>query len=560
MRKILLLVTGLLVSLVTNAQVASRFNYGVIRLGNNMIDSAGFVKILFPTQAAAVSTGTIRSAVSGASGVNYSVSEGIFSINNTYINTLVDNRLKSYDGWDAAVSKVLSTTGTTFKWVVASISSGTTTTGGGNAQVSPRDTALFYADTTMGRITLATMTSLTLTTEAQIRSFLTTNQTNVNATVLDQNLVLSSSLQQTGIWNNVYFHSQTIGGTTFRYDGGSIVFVFTNTHTVNRVKVGGFKIVSHYTGTSYPMFFSNELVGGDGLEIADLDVTSDGNGVYNAIGMSQYSTGSSSGALIKHVWWSRINTHDVGRSNEWLSQGYDYARILGLAITNSRFTNMGLNDQHGFGASLSGLIKGVLLLGNVYTNCRNICNELVNVQYAITMNSTYLVNTANVVTGIGISDDGVNSTKYIYVENNTMNVTGRPAYIYGASYITFQNGGTYTGRYGVDMTSSNCTFKNFTVNVWDKVSTGGGGTSFAWQVDVAASNNLFDNVTISSSNTIGNGGLYAHEVLVVKGSNNTIQNSTLIQGKQSNGTYYGYIYANSGTGNTLTNTPQQNGI
>jgi hypothetical protein len=490
-----------------------------------------------------------RNAISGASGVNYSKTEGIATIDNGYVNTLIDNRLKSYDGYDPLVSKVLSTTGSSFKWVPAVYSESTV-----SAQ-SPRDTVLLYADSTLSRVNPGAMSTVTLTTEAQIRTFLTSAQTNVNATVADGTYVITTPLGQTGNWTNVWFHAATKGGVHFQRTGGSTAFIYTNTHTINRVKVDGFKFSSTFDNAgaqAYALYFSNELVTIDGLETVNCEITSNSIGSYNGWNMEQYSQGSSSGAIAKNIWFHANYVHHVGRANEILSQGYDYPRIIGLVISNNRFEYMGTGNQYGFGASKSGLIKGILEINNRFIQNRGISSEFVNTQYALSTGNFFSTTGSNVVVGYGISDDNVGSTKYLYFENATMNVTGRPFYVYGSKYVNF-SGGTYTGRYGVDMTGSNNSFKNMTVNVWDNVSSGGSGTSFAWQIDLGASNNTLDNVSISSANTIANGGLYAREVLVVKGSNNTIKNSTLTQGKQANGTYYGYTLANSGANNTLTN-------
>lgn len=562
MKRILFLVVGLMISLATTAQVASRTQYGVMKLGNNMADSSGFVKIIFPPLVP--STAAVRAMFGGNSGIGYDQPSGLFYLQNAAVNTLIENKLKSYDGYDPGVSKVLSTTGSTFQWVVASVGGGSSSTVV-TAQ-SPRDTALFYADSTLSRFTVTGTTSVTLSTIAAIRSFLSSTQTNVDAIVANGTYADGNEFAQTGNWTNVRFRAATVGGVTFHNSGVNnyaTAFILNNAHSVNRVCIQGFKFTSAYTGTQSainPVVWSTELVTQDGVEWVDNEITSNGAGVYNGFNMSQYSGQTSSGAVAKNIWFHRNYVHDMGRANEILSQGYDKPRIIGFVATNNRFTNMGLNDQHGFGLSKSGFIKGYLEKGNVFTNCRNIASEFVNVQYGISMNNTMVNSTSNVVTGYGISDDNVNLTRYLYIENNSVTTTGRPFYIYGSRNVTF-SGGTYTGNYGVDMTtSSNCTFKNMTVNVYDKVSSGGAGTSFAWQVDTQASNNLFDNINVSSSNTIANGGLYAREVMVVKGSNNTIQNSTFTQGKQQNGSYYGFILVNSGTGNTLTNNQTLNGL
>jgi hypothetical protein len=520
----------------------------------------GSGNITIAASGSATSTADIRAAIGAANGILYSTADGLISLNNATVNTLIENKLKSFDGYDASVSKVLSTTGTSFKWVVASVGSGTGVVGSG--PVSPRDTVLAYADSTRSRIDVGTMTAVSITSVAQLRAFLTTTQTNKNATVTDGVYNDGQIFEQTGNWTNVWIHPQTVGGATISNNTYSTAWIYTNTHSVNRVKVSGFKFISGYTATTdaYPIYWSNELVTIDGLETTDCEITANGNGRYNGWNMAQYSANSSQGAMARNIFFHKNYVHHCGRAgSEILSQGYDYARIVGLVITNNRFENNGINDVNGFGSSLSGYIKGALSKGNIFRNNRGIHSEWVNVVYGLSISNVFSQTAGNSVTGLGISDDGVGTTRYLYFENNTMQTTGRPFYVYDSRDITF-TGGTYQGNYGVDMTrSSDLLFKDMGVTVWDNVSSGGSGTSFAWQIDTPATRVTLDGVNLSSSGTMANGGLYAREVIVIKGSNNIIKNSIFTQGRQSNNSYYGFVIANSGTGNFFSNNQEIQG-
>ncbi len=492
----------------------------------------------------------IRAALSAGQGLGYDATLGQFFINNTVLNTQISNYLKSRDGF--ALGKILQTDGNDFVWITPP-TGGTSTSGGSTTVVAnattPYDSILANADTTLGRIDVAAMSVINLTTPAQIRAFLTSAQTNKDGVIANGVYNDGSEYVQTGAWSNVRLRSQTRKGATLRIDTSPSVFIFNNSATRERVRIEGINFVSNYTGSGNPVVWSTELVPWNGYEFCYNDITANGKGVYNGFNIQQYSVGSSSGAQAKNIFVHDNDTHDVGRAgSEILSQGYDQERLKNLVFARNRYTRCGLNDQHGFGISLSGLIRYVLEIDNVATECKGIGFEIVNARDIIVRNAR--VTSSSVVSNaFGISDDAHFSTGNIFIENSTVDVTGRPFYAYDSKGVNF-SGGTYLARQGVDQKSKNGSFKNMTVKVWDAT-----GNGVAWNVDNTSTGNTFQNLFISNADGIPNGATSVHEPMVFRAgaNNNTVTSVTTVIGQQSDGSYFNSgAIVNNGTGNTFS--------
>lgn len=504
---------------------------------------------------APMSTTAVRLLFSADDGVNYFSNEGKFTIQKPVVNTQILNYLKAIDGY--APGKVLSTQGDGFVWVTA-----TTSTSGGSGttvapSVTPYDSILVYADSTKMRIDSTIMSDLFVNTPADLRNACAGAQTNKRIIITFASST-TGEFVLTGAWDNVYLRpANNVTTTLSRADYGTVM-VLNGSALKRRIRISRIKFSPTYTGSGNPILWSTELVGFDGLEIDKCEITSNGQGTYNAFNISQYSTNSQSGATSKNLFFHHNYVHDIGRAVEILCQGYDKVRLFNVVITNNQFHNLGLNTEYGFGTSYSGLIKYIYDANNYCLNTKKISKEAVNIQYAIFRNNRMLTtnNTAGYdQVGYGVSDDGVGTTRHIFIEGalTNVNVKGRPFYIYDAKYVNI-SGGTWKGNQRIDMKAQYCTFANMNITIhstndepgwlWD-APTGG----------VASAYNTASNCTITSAGAVAAGFLPSRTTieLAALSHHNTLTNMTTIIGKKANGTWAnsGVIF-NLGSNNTVT--------
>jgi hypothetical protein len=437
----------------------------------------------------------------------------------------------------------------------------TTSTSGGSGttvapSVTPYDSILVYADSTKGRIDSTLMNDYFVNSVAEFTNAVAANLTNKRV-LLTFNSSTNFGFVVTGAWNNVYVRPQN-GRFKMKRSDNQGMLILNGTAEKNRIRFTRFDFDADYNGSGNPMVWSTDLVSFNGLEIDHCTWNAHGKGTFNAFNISQYSTTSQSGGTSTNLFFHHNDVDSIGRAIELLSQGYDKVRLYNVVVTNNRFRNLGLNTEYGFGTSYSGLIKYVYDANNYCLNTKKISKEAVNVQYAIFRNNRMLTTNATAgydQVGYGISDDGVGTTRHIFIEGGltNVNVKGRPFYIYDAKNVNI-SGGTWKGNQRIDMKAQYCTFANMNITIhstndepgwlWDAPS---GGFASAY--------NTANNITITSAGAVAAGYLPSRTTveLAALSHHNTLTNMTTIIGKKANGTWAnsGVIF-NLGTNNTVT--------
>lgn len=602
MRKLLLLVMLLLGSMTSYGQVASKTQWGVAkstdslnetRPGYVLLPSAGKVlKALIDANTSALagkqatlvagtniktfgglsplgsgdlpipapSNAVIWAMFGGGNAISYA-GNGTFHLQNDAIAILVNSTLRGFSGFDENIAnQVLSHTGTTFKWVTQSSGTGstTTTTGSGSA-LSMRDSVLYYADSTKMRFAASGTTVVNISTVAQLRSFLTTTQTNVRGVLANGTYGDGNAFEQTGTWTNVSLEAANYRQAILENTGGNLVWIFQGGNSRRKVRLKDFVIrTPALDNNSLAMVHFNELPDWDGLEWDGLEIYHQNptQGHTNGFTIVPYSEGSKQGKILKNVFIHNCDIHDIPRANEFLSHGFDADRIFNVVVTNNRFLRHGANDDFGAPLSYSGTIKGIYTAKNTLTEFRYGGIEHVANRLAIDEKNTITNTATNGGVGIAISDNNLNLTRYIWLDNNSVNVMSRPVYCYGVRDLTMTNG-TYIGRLGMDGTPKNSTFKNFSLTVWAKA--GQSVYNYVWQLDGDSNGNTVTGVTASSGGTQANspGGPTAYTIHLTGGTySNTFDGNTTILGKDANGNWGGGggIVNDGAASNVITNT------
>lgn len=510
----------------------------------------------------APSNAVIWAMFGGGNGINYA-GNGTFHIDNAAIAVLVNSTLRGYSGFDENVAnQVLSHVGNTFKWITQTTGTGSTTTGtggSGGTALSMRDSVFYYADSTKSRFTASGTTVVNISTVAQLRSFLTTTQTNVRGILANGTYSDGSSFEQTGTWTNVSLEAANYRQAILENNSGNLVWINQGGNTRQRVRLKDFVIrTSALDQNSLAMFHHNELPVWDGMELDGIELyhTNPTAGKTNGFTIVPFSEGSKQGTVLRNVFIHNCYFHDIPRANEFLAHGFTQDWIYGVVVTNNTFLRMGQNDTFGSPLSYSGTMKGILTIKNKFDQFKYGGIEHVANRLAIDANNTVTNTTADGGVGIAISDNNLNLTRYIWLENNTVNVMSRPFYCYGVKDLTM-SGGTYTGRLGADGTPRNSTFKDFPLTVWAKA--GQTVYNYVWQFDGDSNGNTISGVTASSGGTQANspGGPTAYTIHLTGGTySNTFNNNTTILGKDASGNWggSGSIVNDGATTNVITNT------
>jgi hypothetical protein len=446
-----------------------------------------------------------------------------------------------------------------FTFVPISGVSSTTTSPGSTTTTTPPSSgtsAIAYGDSTVSRINEAAMSDVVINDLTTLRNYLASD-------ISDKRLLVSRSTaevwegynEQTGAWTNVKLLCIN-RNIELRNSTGSTAWIFQGGKARNRVCIEGFKFSSLATGGGYPVFWWNELPQINGLEVKRCEFTAP-NGEFNTMGCVQYSVSSGSGNIAKNVYIHHNNLHDVGRMGmEWLSQGYDQPRLFNVVLTYNTFSSIGMNNEYGMAFSFSGLIRQLYLGNNRATNTRKVMYELVNTQDVLAENNGGVSTWSKGSVGWGISDDDKHTTRNIMIRGGDFDVTERPFYVYGSSYVTMQGQNKlWKGHRGVQMNGSNCSFDGMNILIHSTE------VESSWEV-TAGQNNVFRNSTISSAGATAAGYKAAFESMVLRSgtTNNTLDNITTIVGLQANGQPYASTenggdgrIVNQGSGNTVTN-------
>lgn len=496
-------------------------------------------------------------------GIDYG-GNGRFHLKNDAVITLMENQLRSYNGYDATVSKVLSTTGSTFRWIVPPTStsgtSGTTAAPMSTSAMSTayRDSVLINADSTKMRFSASGTTTTNISTVAQLRTFLTTTQTNVRGVLANGTYDDGKAFEQTGTWTNVSLEAANFRQAILSNSGGNLVWINQGSNSRRRVRLKDFVLrTGALDQNSLAIFHHNELPDWDGLELDGIELyhTNPTQGKTNGLTLVPYSEGSSQGKVLKNLFIHNSYFHDIPRANEILSHGFDADRVLNVVVTNNKFERFGLNDDFGSPLSYSGRIKYIYTAKNIFDGFKYGGIEHVANRFAIDANNV-ISNTATTGgVGIAMSDNNLNLSRYLWLENNTINVMSRPFYAYGVKNL-FVSGGSLTGRLGIDGTPKSSIFKDFTVTVWAKANQS--VYNYVWQFDGDSNDNDVINVTASSGGTQANspGGPTAYTIHLMSNTyNNRLNNVTTILGKDANGNWggSGAIINDGANTNVITN-------
>lgn len=558
-------------------------NAGGISVGNGTTDATATLDVTGTFKASGnvtigaslTTTGSIKAAgiiladnkqitdFGPGNGIDYG-GNGRFHLKNDAVITLMENQLRSYDGYDATVSKVLSTTGSSFRWIVPPTStsgtSGTTAAPMSTSAMSTayRDSVLINADSTKMRFSASGTTTTNISTVAQLRTFLTTTQTNVRGVLANGTYDDGKAFEQTGTWTNVSLEAANFRQAILSNSGGNLVWINQGSNSRRRVRLKDFVLrTGALDQNSLAIFHHNELPDWDGLELDGIELyhTNPTQGKTNGLTLVPYSEGSSQGKVLKNLFIHNSYFHDIPRANEILSHGFDADRVLNVVVTNNKFERFGLNDDFGSPLSYSGRIKYIYTAKNIFDGFKYGGIEHVANRFAIDANNV-ISNTATTGgVGIAMSDNNLNLSRYLWLENNTINVMSRPFYAYGVKNL-FVSGGSLTGRLGIDGTPKSSIFKDFTVTVWAKANQS--VYNYVWQFDGDSNDNDVINVTASSGGTQANspGGPTAYTIHLMSNTyNNRLNNVTTILGKDANGNWggSGAIINDGANTNVITN-------
>ena len=387
------------------------------------------------------------------------------------------------------------------------------------------------ADSTIGRVNLATMTSYTATTVSAFNGYLTSNLTNAHVYVTT-NVVMDGYYEQTGSLDNVIFEG--LGDAMVAGAGNSVRFTNSSGTTLLRFQGGAtrhnwcFKnfrfectAVQGDDSGQYPVIHSNELPTHDGGELNHLYITCP-NANADAIGWFQYSTGSNQGKLAKNMIVRNCKGENLGRMFlEVLSQGYDgVERIYNWTVTNNISINSGtVNPLYGQVVSFSGLGQRIYIARNTSTGHKDMAHEIANCHYAVIEDNsisgakTNSNGTASI--GISISDDrGTFSTKGIVVRRNDIDVLGRAIQVYNTDsvYVNPENHLWVSHRQIDTGNMTHSLWENFNLRIWSTNSNGESGL----QIAGGGNYNTFRNGTVSSGGATAAGYYPSWEQMVFR--------------------------------------------